>query len=229
MRQHVGLRVEVGFADERRDEREHEQGDQPRGIGRKPDGKRDDRHDILSLCEQLAHQRHATGRLTAGSIEPILQLAVLEVLEIERGCVLHETHARDVGKLLAEQGIEQRNEAPEQIKENRERKLGSQEPQQRIESPTRHPCGKSVGGARRRCDRDHLIDDQLADIEGRDRKHRANKPEQQRCRRERGARLPDECEKWRQVAQGADTLTKRFRRWEGPSRAGHEFKWHRDS
>ena len=91
------------LADERRHERDREQHDEPRRIDDEAGGEADDRHDVLRLREELAHQRHATGRLPPCALESILQLAVLEVLEIEGGRMLHQAQARRVGELLGQQ------------------------------------------------------------------------------------------------------------------------------
>jgi hypothetical protein len=65
-------------------QRDREQRDQPRRVDDEPGGEADDRHDVLRLREQLADQARAPARLAARALEPVLHLAVLEVLEVER-------------------------------------------------------------------------------------------------------------------------------------------------
>jgi hypothetical protein len=54
-----------------------------------------------------------------------------------------------------------------------------------------------------------LVDDEFAHIEHQNRHDRADKPKQEACQGERGARLPDQAEKSRKVAQRACSLAER--------------------
>ena len=93
------------LAQERGHEREHEQRDQPGRVDQQAGGEARDGHHVLRLAEELAHQRRAAHGLAPRAIQPVLQLAVLEVLEVERGGVLHEPDARGVGEPLGEQRV----------------------------------------------------------------------------------------------------------------------------
>ena len=94
------------LAEEGRDEREEQQHDQPRRVDDEAGREARDRHDVLGLAEQLAHQRHAPAGLAARALELVLELAVLEVLEVERRGMLHQPDAGGVGDALGEQGVE---------------------------------------------------------------------------------------------------------------------------
>ena len=63
--------------------------------------------------------------LPARALEPVLQLAVLEILEVERRRVLHQAHAGGVGELLGEQRIDERDDAAEHVGEHGEPELAA--------------------------------------------------------------------------------------------------------
>ncbi len=81
------------LADECRDERDREQHDEPRRVDEQARGEAGDGDQVLRLAEKLAHEPGAAGRLRARPLEPILELAILEILEVEARRVLHQPHA----------------------------------------------------------------------------------------------------------------------------------------
>ena len=212
----VALRVEVRLADERRHERDREQHDQPRRVDDEAGGEARDRHDVLRLREELPHQRHAARRLPARALEPVLQLAVLEVLEVERRGVLHQAQAGRVAELLGQQRIEQRHRAPSTSDSTARPNSSASSHADAIEQTrVRATRARSSGALRHLREHDHLVDDQLADVERRDRQQRADQPQHALREGERRVRLPDELEERRQVAQRAEALAQRLRRRSG--------------
>ncbi len=210
--QRVALRVEVRLAEEGRDQRQDQQRDQPGGVDHQPGGEADDGHDVLRLAEELVHQRHPAGGLPAGALEPVLQLAVLEVLEVERRRVLHQAHAGGVGELLGEEGVEQRDQAAQPVGEHRQDELGRQQPAEVAEQAAGQPVPQVRGHPRRPGQPDHLVDDQLADIERGHRQQRPHQAQRQVGPGEAGAGPPDQLQEGGQVAQRPEALAQRPRR-----------------
>ena len=139
------------------------QHDEPRRVDEEARGEADDRHDVLRLAEQLPDQRHAAGRLPARALEPVLQLAVLEVLEIERGRMLHQPQARRVAEALGQQRIEQRHGSPEHVGERPPAPNSSASSHRmRSSQPFANHSPKVVRRVRRLREQHHLVDDELA-------------------------------------------------------------------
>ena len=199
------------LADERGDEGDGEQGDQPRRVGHEPDRECRDRDDVLRLAEDLAEQRRAAGRLPAGALEPVLQLAVLEVLEVQGRGVLHQADARDVREPLGEQRIEQRHEAAEQVGQHGQAELEGDEPGERVEQPALEPCPEALVRVPGAGEPEDLVDDQLADVQRRHRQERADEAGAEVGRAQPRTRLPDELQERREVAERSEALAPRAR------------------
>ena len=207
----VAARIEVRLADERRHQRDRQQHDEPGRVHDQPRGEADDRHGVLRLAEQLAHQRRAPGRLAPRALEAVLQVGVLEVLEVQRRRMLHQAQARLVAEFLRQQRIDQRHGAPHQVGADRQCEFeGDQagEPRQRT---VEHEMPADAGGAVRRDQAHHLVDDELADVERHHRQQRARDAQHAGGEREHGARAPHHPQERRQVAQRADALAQRAR------------------
>ena len=114
---------------------------QPRGEARDGDH-------VLRLAEELPDQARASGRLPPGAFQPVLQLAVLEILEVERGGVLHEPKTGLVAEPLRQQRVEQRHGAAEHVGEHRESELQREQPSDAVEQSAREPLPQVFGGAR---------------------------------------------------------------------------------
>src|SRR5690606_18434110 len=82
--------VELQFAEQRRQQRDEHQQDQRGPVGGERDHQRDGAEYVLDLAEDEAEQAGATRDLPPGAVEPVLLLAALELLEIERGRLLHQ-------------------------------------------------------------------------------------------------------------------------------------------
>ena len=202
----IALRVEVRLADERGQERDGEQHDEPRRVDEEPRGEAHDGDDVLRLAEELADEARAARGLAPRALQPVLQLAVLEVLEVERGRVLHEPQARLVAELLGQQRIEQRDEAAEHVGGDREPELQREQPADAVELAAREPLPQRVVDERRAREPHDLVDDELADVERHDRQQRAHDAQHALAHRQRGARPPDELQEGRKVAQRAQAL-----------------------
>ena len=143
----VALRVEVRLAEERRHQRQRQQHDQPRRVEHQRRGEAQDGDDVLRLAEHLAHQRAAADRLPARALQPVLQLAVLEVLEVERRRVLHQAQAGGVGELLRQQRVEQRHRAPEHVGQHREPELDGEQQRDAVDAARSPATADSVSVA----------------------------------------------------------------------------------
>ena len=124
-----------------------EQHDQPRRVDDEAGGEADDGDDVLRLAEELADQARAPGRLPPRALEPVLQLAVLEILEVERRGVLHQPQAGLVAEPLRQQGVEQRHDAAEHVGADRQSEFQREQPADAVEQAARDPL---LAGRRRR-------------------------------------------------------------------------------
>jgi hypothetical protein len=82
----------------------------------------------------------------------VVELGVLELLEVERGGVLHEAHAHPVAEHLSEQPLQERRRAAEQVAAEHDRDLEGDE----LPEAARVGGGEPLlrGG-------DHRVDDEL--------------------------------------------------------------------
>ena len=151
----VALRVEVRLAEERGHERQHQQRDQPRRVDQQAGGEARDGHHVLGLAEDLAHQRGAAHGLAPRAVQAVLQLAVLEVLEVEGGRVLHEADAGGVGEPLGEQRVQERDDAAEHVGEHGQRQLDAEQDEEVVDEAAGQPFAEAVlrRGPRRRAAR----------------------------------------------------------------------------
>ncbi len=204
--QRVTERVEVRLADERRQQRHRQQHDQPWCVDQQACGEADHRDDVLHLAEQLAHQVHAPHRLATRAVELVLQVRVLEILQVERGRVLHQTHAGRVGEQFGQQRIAVTDQSAQQVRRDRQHELHGKQPQQVVELSVLPCCGdRFVRDAR--ADQAHgFVDDQLADIQRGDRQERADEPQSQCRQRQRRTGRPDLFQERRQVAQRVEAV-----------------------
>ena len=134
------------LAEKGRQQGEHDQPEQPRRIGRKPDGEGHDGEDVLDLSEELRQQRGAAGDLPARPVEPVLLVAALELLEVEGGGLLHEAHAGEIAVALGEQAVDERARPAEKVGRDGKHGLHHDEAAQQVEPAAREP----VAEARRR-------------------------------------------------------------------------------
>ena len=150
---------------------------------------------VTTSCASLksCSEPRASRRLLARALEPVLHLAILEVLQVEGRRALHEAKAHGDAEALAQERIEKRNAAAEDVGDHGEREFQREKAPDRIE----------VVALDARHDR---VDDERADVEGRDRDERADKAERHHRDADRGARLPDELEEGREVTEGAYAL-----------------------
>ena len=198
------------LADECRHKRYGQQRDQPRCVDDQSRAEADDGDHVLDLPEQLADQRHSSRRLAPRPIEPVLQFAVLEIFQVERRRVLHQAQAGGVAELLGQQRIEQRNRTAEDVGRNCEGEFQQQQSADAIEQPGGVPL-RERARRRRAGQQDDLVDDQLADVKRGDREQGSRESQDAFADRECRARLPDQLDERRQVAQRADAFTQRAR------------------
>jgi len=107
--------------------------------------------------------------------------------------VLHEAKAGRDAEALAEEGIEKRDAAAEDVGEDGQAEFQNE----------KTPDGIEVVALDASHDR---IDDERADVEGRDREKRADEAQDDQRDTDRGARLPYELQEGREVTEGAYAL-----------------------
>ena len=194
------------LADECRQEGNREERDEPRCVHEQPCGKARNGDHILRLAEELPDQARTSGRLSPGSFQPVLQLAILEVLEVERGGVLHEPKTGLVAELLGQQRVEQRHGPTQYVGEDRKSEFQCEQPSDAVEQSARDPLPQVFGSGRSLGKQHNLIDDQLAYIERRDRQQCAHDPQQRLTERERRAGPPHQRQEWGEIAQRSQAL-----------------------
>jgi hypothetical protein len=140
-------------------------------------------------------ERPAAWRLRA--LELVLHVAVLEVLEVERRRVLHQAQAGLVAEAFREQRVDQRDGAAQHVGQHRQRELQREEPGDAVEEAELPPFAQVVRRVRRADEQHHLVDDQLADVERRDRQQRADEAQHDLRGGERRAGAPDQREERR--------------------------------
>jgi hypothetical protein len=83
--------------------------------------------------------------------------------------VLHQAQAGGVAELLRQQRVEQRHRPSQYVRRNRKREFQKQQAADAIEQAGGVPLRERARRARCPGQHDHLVDDQLADVERRDR------------------------------------------------------------
>ncbi len=194
------------FTQERRQQCDQHQPDQPRRVGHQPGGEGDHGEDVLGLAEQLAHQRAAAHGLAARAFQLVLQLAVFEVFQIQRRRVFHQPHAGGIDVQLGQRGIDESDRAPEHVGQQRQAEFGGQQQREVVQHATAPGLGQTRIQCRPAGQRDHLIDDQLGDVQRGDRQQCADQAQTDGGRGQQPAGLPDLGQERRQVAQCGDAL-----------------------
>ena len=168
----IALRVEMGLSNESRHQCDQQQHDEPGGVNNERGSKAHHSHNVLRLTEQLRHQRHPPAGLAAGALELILEIGVLKILQVESRSVLHQTDTRGVGHPLGKQTVDERDDAPENVGQNGHRKFGQEQNAQPVQQTAAQPLLECLGLIRCLHQQHNVIDNQLADVEGYDRKQR---------------------------------------------------------
>ena len=202
----VALRIEMRLAQEHRHQRHQQQDDQPGREDQETSGEARDGHDVLRLPQQLRHQREAAAGLPARPLELVLKLRILEIFQIEGGGVFHQTDARGVGHALRQEAVDELDDAAQDVGQDSQRELGQDQHAQPVEQAARQPVLESRRPPRHLHQMHHVVDDQLADIEGDDRQQGPHQPQQQRRSGERRTRPPDHRNERPQRAKRAEAL-----------------------
>ncbi len=165
----VALGVEVHLAEEGGQERQQNQSDEPRRVGDQSDGERDRRESVLRLPEDLGQQRGASRHLPSRPFEPVLLFAALELLQVERCGMLHETHAGEVAVEFREQAVDERTGPPEKVGHDGKAAFEHHETGENGQPSAPDPGRQAFAGRRQPALRHDLVDDELSDIEHHDR------------------------------------------------------------
>ncbi|MNN05900.1 hypothetical protein D3C81_1186750 [compost metagenome] len=200
-------RIEVRLANERRHQRQCQQQDQPRRIDQQADGQAGDGDRILHLAEQLAHQVHPAHGLAPRTVQLVLQVRVLEVLQVQGGCVFHQAHAGDVGEQFRQQGIGVADQAAEQVRGDGQAQFQRQQAEQRVEQPTGQRLAQRREARVVLAEVQRGIDDQLADVQHRHRQQRTDQAQAKAGDGQGAAGLPHLAQERRQVAHRLEALT----------------------
>ena len=183
-------------------QRHEQKQNQPRVIDQQAGSKGGDRHHILALGEQLPHQRHPATGLPARAFQLVLKIGVLKIFKVQGRGMFHQPDRGSHGQLVGQQRIQEANHPTQNIRQDRQPEFGGDIERQSPQMPGLPPAqrgGRVVGQSRQV---DHIVDDQLADPQSRDRKHRPRQAQHDRGHGQQRARIPDQPEKRRYVAQG---------------------------
>jgi len=202
----VAQGVEVGLADERRHQGHGQQQDQPGRVHQQAHAEADHGDGVLDLAEQLAHQVHPAHGLAPGAVQPVLQVRILEVLQVQGGGVLHQAHAAGIGEQFREQAVGVADHPAQQVRAHRHRQLQRQQGQQRPELARAQRVAEPVQAQPQPGQPHHLVDDQLADVEHQHRQHGADQAQAEAGQGQAGAGGPDLAQERRDVAHGVETL-----------------------
>ena len=97
---------EVRLPDERRQYGKHEHQQEPAVEGDERGKERNQGQTALPDAEQYCQQPDPPDGLPAGSLQRIVELRVLEVLQIQGGRVLHDPHRQTIAEQIAEKALE---------------------------------------------------------------------------------------------------------------------------
>ncbi len=197
--QRIAQRGEVGLAQQRGEHRDREQREQPGHVDRERHRQRGQRDQVLHRGQQQGEEPDPAHRLAPRPLELVVDLRVLELLEVERRGVAHQLDAGAVGEEIAQQALEQRRHAAEAFAHERDAELQGEQ----LAEP--HP-GDGAAGTDHRDRLDHLVHDQLADPEHRERHQRPGQPQQQDADDVPGLGLPHHPQQTRQMAQRLEAL-----------------------
>ena len=196
------------LAEEGRHQRRDQKQDEPRVVEQEPARKRGHGDRILHQREDLARQRHAPARLPPRPLEPILKPRILERGQIEAGRVVHQPHRGGHGEPFRQERVGEAAEPSEKIRQDGEQELRSEQQDERARAFGSDPAERARGGQRASREAHHLVDDELAEPERRDRDQRPGESQDEAQDQKAGARLPDHAEEGRDIAQGRPTGAK---------------------
>ena len=128
--QRVAQRGVMGLAEERRENCQREEQQQPGDVDRDRNGQRDERDQVLEAGEYAGEEPDPPHRLPAGPLQLVVDLGVLELLEIERGRVLHQLNAGAVGEQVAQQTLQQGRGTGQDFADDCDAELDSHEQKQ---------------------------------------------------------------------------------------------------
>ena len=121
--QRIAERGEVRLAQEGRQHGHDQQDQQPGDVHRQRHRQGDERDQVLQRGEQEGEEPDAVHRLPAGPLQPVVDLRVLELLQVECSGVAHELDAGPVGEEIAEQALQQGREPAESLAHQRDAQL----------------------------------------------------------------------------------------------------------
>ncbi len=162
----------MGLAEQRGNDGDHQQDEKPWDIERERRAEGDERDGILYSRQQEGEQSDTADGLTPGSLELVVEVGILELLEIERRGVAHEVDARAIGKEITQEALEQRRAPGQPFPGQCDRELDTEQLSEPHPVHGRPRAGESNGVH-------DLVHDQLADPQHRERNERARDPQEQ--------------------------------------------------
>ena len=159
-------------------------------------------------------RRHTARGLPPCPFQAVLQFAVLEVLEVERGRMLHQPQAGFVAETFGQQAVDQRHGATQDVGQDGESQFQREQPADAVEQPAA-PAIRARSPARPWRLRQHTTSSMISlPTYSVTTGNSARASAQQRLARGKcGTGLPDERKERRQVAQGTHALAPRPRLW----------------
>ena len=170
--QRVAALIEVRLAQKGRHHGHQQQQQQPGVERHQAHGQKAHRNGILGLAEHLRHEHGAGKRLATGPLQLVVEGAVLELVEVELGGVLHQADGGLVGEQVAEQRIEQGHAPAEGIGKNGEAEFQRHQREHRREHALQ---GRLAAEA------DNGVEDELAHVEHGHRQGSAQQAQAPRC------------------------------------------------
>jgi hypothetical protein len=201
------------LAEEAGEDGERQEEEQPRVVHHERRAERSERDQVLAHRQQHGDEPDARRRLPARSLEMIVEVGVLELLEIEGGGVAHQAHADVVREQVAEQRLDERRCPGEQLTDDDDREL------ERDDSP--QVAERSARLSREQHD---LVDDQLGCPQRGDGHEGAHESERHHRHGQSAMRLPHEPHELRQISQHFEARThsaRPFHLGERRTRVGH--------
>ena len=186
---------EVGLAEEAREHGQPQQQQEPRVEGEQRGHERGEGERALAHAEQERDEGEPTDGLSPGPLQVVVELRVLEVLQVERGGVLHQPHAHAVAEKVAEQRLHERRRPLHEVEDERQGQLESHQPRQ--PTPVR---------VRRTEVRHHRIDDELPHPQQRHGTERTQEAQRHHARRGPRVHLPDQLQEGREQPQRSQSL-----------------------
>ncbi len=120
----------------------------------------------------------------------------------------HQSHAQSIVMLFGQKLIGERDRSADGVEPEREDKLQFDVFREPVKTSRHEPFGKAASRGRRMRKGDDFVDDQLADIECKDRLKRHDQPQAERCAGQPSTRFPNLAKEPNEISHGYMGLVK---------------------